>query len=411
MAFALSRTVPPQPKILIETTMQIQRFLKEFNVSWDQAYHLLIATPHSPYLRRHRVSYIIGRVQLVSFLFAIFIPLWSIIDYFVFPYPQWLMLTGMRVVSGAVFLLLAWPWKIEPSARNAFGMMVIMLLGPPVFYLATLPMFQGVELSMMGQVVNQLYALLPFIVLAGLSVFPLTVFETVLFGVPFLLLTAYGASLSESFSWDTYIGTLWLALLILAVSLFAGISQLRYMITLVAQSSLDPLTGCYTRRSGSEIIDMQFRVSIRQEASFAIIFFDLDHFKSINDTYGHDEGDKTLVMFADNLRNLLRGSDVIVRWGGEEFLAVLPNTDMNGVRLVVNRIVENWLGDRPDNHKLTASIGVAERTADGLEDWPDLVEMSDKRMYEAKKTGRARALMPGGEVVADENVTLPPSGR
>ena len=95
------------------------------------------------------------------------------------------MLTGMRVVSGGVFLLLAWPWKIEPSARNAFGMMVIMLLGPPVFYLATLPMFNGVELSMMGQVVNQLYALLPFIVLAGLSVFPLTVFETILFGVPF----------------------------------------------------------------------------------------------------------------------------------------------------------------------------------------------------------------------------------
>ncbi|MCW8914906.1 MAG: diguanylate cyclase [Magnetovibrio sp.] len=391
--------------------MPFSRFIKELNVSWDQAHHLLIATPHSPYLRRHRVSYIIGRVQLVSFLFAIFIPLWSVVDYFVFPWPQWAMLTGMRVVSALVFVLLAWPWKIEPTGRNAFGMMVVMLLGPPAFYLATLPMFNEVELSTMGQVVTQLYALLPFIVLAGLSVFPLTVVETVLFGVPFLVLTAYGASLSDSFSWDTYIGTLWLALLILAVSLFAGISQLRYMITLVSQSSLDPLTGTYTRRSGSEIIDMQYRVSIRQQAAFTIVFFDLDHFKSINDTYGHDEGDKTLIMFTENLQSLLRGSDVIVRWGGEEFLAVLPNTDLDGARLVIKRITDQWLGDRPDGHKLTASIGVSERKSDGLDDWPDLVELADKRMYESKKTGRARALMPGNEVIADENVKLPPSGR
>lgn len=377
----------------------MRHLTKELNISWDQVHHLFVSSPHSPYLRRHRMSYLIGRVQLVSFVFAILIPMWSVVDYMTFPWPEWAILTGMRIVSGLVFLLLAWPWDIEPTPRVAFSMLVVMLLGPPVFYLVSQPMLSGLELSTWGAIASQIYALLPFIVLAGLSVFPLTVLEMLIFGIPFLAITAYGASLVEGFRLDTYIGNMWLAMLILAVSLFAGVSQLRYMISLVSRSSLDPLTNTYTRRSGSEIIDMQYRVSIRQGAAFTIVFFDLDHFKSINDTYGHDEGDRTLCMFTQNLQEDLRGSDVIVRWGGEEFLAVLPNTNIEGARLVINRIINKWLGSRPDGAPLTASIGVAERTADELDDWPDLVELADKRMYIAKKNGRARAIMCNDEVL------------
>lgn len=375
----------------------MKHLFKELNVSWDQAHHLLVSTPHSPYLRRHRMSFLIGRVQLLSFIFAIVIPMWSVIDYIVFPWPEWAILTGMRIASGAIFLLLAWPWEIEATPRTAFTMIALMLLGPPTFYLASQPLFAGLDLDMWGSIAAQLYALLPFVVLAGLSVFPLTVVEMLGFGLPFLLLTAYGASLVEGFRWDAYLGTLWLAFLILAVSLFAGVSQLRYMIALVSRSSLDPLTDVYTRRSGSEIIDMHYRVSIRQDAAFTIVFFDLDNFKSINDDYGHDVGDQTLRMFTKNLQDSLRASDVIVRWGGEEFLAVLPNTDKDGARLVVDRIIGRWLGKRPDGSPLTASIGVAERKADQLDDWPGLVELADQRMYAAKKGGRARAIMGDSE--------------
>ncbi|MBL4613796.1 MAG: diguanylate cyclase [Magnetovibrio sp.] len=384
----------------------MRHLTKELNISWDQVHHLFVSTPHSPYLRRHRMSYLIGRVQLVSFVFAILIPLWAVIDFMTFPWPEWALLTGMRVASGAVFVLLAWPWDVEPTPRVAFSMLTVVLLGPPVFYLVSQPMLSGLELSTWGGIASQFYALLPFIVLAGLSVFPLTILEMLVFGVPFLAITAYGASLVEGFNLATYIGTLWLAMLILAVSLFAGVSQLRYMISLVSRSSLDPLTNTYTRRSGSEIIDMQYRVSIRQGAAFTIAFFDLDHFKSVNDTYGHDEGDKTLCMFTKKLQDDLRGSDVIVRWGGEEFLAVLPNTDLDGARLVINRIMDNWLGQRPDGTPLTASIGVAERTADQLDDWPDLVELADKRMYIAKNTGRARAIMSNDEVLLPSDKPL-----
>lgn len=381
----------------------MRHIIRELNISWDQAHHLLVSTPHSPYLRRHRMSFLIGRVQLVSALFAILVPLWSLVDFAVFPWPEWAILTGMRIGSSVVFILLAWPWDIEPTPRNAFTMLTLMLLGPPVFYLASVPLLSGLELDTWGLIARQLYALLPFVVLAGLSVFPLTVAEMLLVGLPFMGVTAYGAWVGDGMRVEDYIGTLWLALLILAVSLFAGVSQLRYMIALVARSSLDPLTGTYTRRSGSEIIDLQYRVSIRQDAAFSILFFDLDNFKSINDTFGHDEGDRTLCQFTQTLQDKLRGSDVIVRWGGEEFLAVLPNTDMDGARLVVDRIAENWLGERPDGQPLTASIGVAERRADGIDDWPELVETADRRMYVAKKTGRARAVFDDStEIVAAE---------
>ncbi|OEJ69190.1 hypothetical protein BEN30_03600 [Magnetovibrio blakemorei] len=379
----------------------MRHLFTEFNVSWDQIHHLIVSTPHSPYLRRHRMTYIIGRVQLVAFAFAIFIPLWSVIDYFTFPWPQWAVLTGMRACSSAMLFALAWPWKIEASPRNAFGMTALMLMGPPIFYLASLPLFAGLELDTLGEISLSLYGLLPYIVLAGLSVFPLTIVECILFGIPVLALTAFGGYMSDTFTWASYIGNLWLALVIFGVSMFAGVSSLRYMIALVSRASLDPLTNTYTRRSGSEIIDMQFRVSARQDAPFAIVFFDLDHFKSINDSYGHDEGDKTLVMFTQNLRDLLRGSDTIVRWGGEEFLVALPNTDVRGARLVVGRIIEKWLGTRPDGTALTASIGVAERKVDSLVDWSDLVELADKRMYVAKETGRKRAVFGENDVLAE----------
>ena len=212
-------------------------------------------------------------------------------------------------------------------------------------------------------------------------------------------LTAIGAWSSDHFSWAAYLGQMWLMLLILGVAVVAGVGQLRYMIALVSRASQDPLTGVFTRRSGGEVIDLQYRVSERQDTPFAVAFFDLDNFKSINDTYGHDEGDNALRTLVGTLRKKLRTSDIIVRWGGEEFVVILGNTDVDGAKLVLRRIMADWLGQRPDGGPLTASIGFAERRADKVEDWPVLVELADQRMYKAKKGGKARAVGCGEEVI------------
>lgn len=372
-------------------------------VSREQVMSLVWSGGHSPYLQRHRAAIIVDRVRLVSAAFAVLTPLWIIVDALVFPWPDWGVLGGVRLFSSLVFLALAWPWNLEKTNRRAFLMLTAMLVNPPLFYLVSLPLFHGQSLDGLAAVVAALYALLPFVVIAGLSVFPLTVLEALAYASPVLALTAVGAGMGADFTWSSYIGKLWLLVLIFGVGMLAGVGQLRYMMALVSRASQDPLTGVFTRRSGSEIIDLQYRVSERQGTAFAVAFFDLDNFKSINDTYGHEEGDEALRTLVRTLKERLRLSDIIVRWGGEEFVVVLGNMDCAGMDLVMRRLMDGGLGPRPDGKPLTASIGVAERKADEVGDWPQLVELADQRMYEAKKSGKARAVMCQGKVVATEN--------
>jgi diguanylate cyclase (GGDEF)-like protein len=183
------------------------------------------------------------------------------------------------------------------------------------------------------------------------------------------------------------------------VATLAGMSQLHFMTQLVNQAAHDGLTRVYTRRVGEELLDVQFNSSLRSGLPLAIAFLDLDHFKSVNDRFGHEEGDKTLKRASDAFRKVLRRGDIVVRWGGEEFIIMMPNTNGEGALNAILRLRELGLGERPDGEPQTASIGIAEMTADGSSDWSDLVEMADKRMYKAKKSGRDRVVTIGEAMV------------
>lgn len=366
-------------------------------ITWDQFIDLLVPFRHSPHIRRHAASVTISRVQLVAALFAVLVPLCSILDWFVFPWPEWAQMTVMRFASALVFLGLAWPWETNKTRLQADLMLVALLLVPPVFYLLSIRIIGGLELDPFAMLATKLYALMPNIVLAGLAIFPLTALEVLLFSLPAFAFALLGYGMSgETLSLVEHGPELWLMVLVMGVAMFSGMSQLHYMAALVNRAMVDPLTGAYTRRSGGETLDLLFRLSALQNSPLSLAFFDLDKFKSINDTYGHDEGDRALKGLAEKLKAGLRKGDVLVRWGGEEFLAILNNTDAEGARIVVQRLREAGFGTRPDGSPLTASIGVAERMADGAKDWPELVEAADQRMYQAKRTGRDRALLPGG---------------
>lgn len=186
--------------------------------------------------------------------------------------------------------------------------------------------------------------------------------------------------------------------------MFSGMSQFHYMAALVERASVDRLTRAYTRRSGEEALDLLFRMSTRQRTPFTVMFLDLDAFKTVNDRHGHDAGDRVLAGLADRLRAALRGSDILIRWGGEEFLVILNNTEVRGARMVLDRITAAGPMSGPDGAPITASFGIAERLSDGCGDWPDLVDLADRRMYEAKRNGRNRAVLPDGDVVVFDAV-------
>lgn len=369
-------------------------------ISTGQFVDLLVPFRHSQHIRRHAAQVVISRIQLVSALFAVLVPLFAIIDWMVFPWPQWLMMTGLRVASSLVFLLLAWPWEGDKSRLKADAMLMIMLLVPPVFYLLSIEVNRGVLHGDVGRLVTSLYALMPNIVLAGLAIFPLTALEVAVFSIPAFAFALLGIGMSgQELSINQHGSMLWLMVLVMGVAMFSGMSQLHYMTALVNRAMVDPLTGAYTRRSGGETLDLLFRLSALQNLPLSIAFFDLDKFKSINDSFGHEAGDAALKTLAERLRQGLRGGDVLVRWGGEEFVAILNNTDAAGAEIVIKRLRQAGFGDRPDGKPMTASIGIAERRQDKAPDWPHLIELADQRMYGAKKGGRDRAVFPGNRVL------------
>jgi len=147
-----------------------------------------------------------------------------------------------------------------------------------------------------------------------------------------------------------------------------------------------------TRRAGIETLELYTRMAQLQNNHLSLLFIDLDHFKSLNDDYGHDAGDHALKGAVTALKNYIRKGDSIIRWGGEEFLVLLPHADQSDAQRVISRIFEQGLGQRPEGKHLTASMGLAELIEDKVENWKALIELADQRMYDAKESGRARCI-------------------
>ncbi len=123
------------------------------------------------------------------------------------------------------------------------------------------------------------------------------------------------------------------------------------------------------------------------------LFFDIDHFKKINDTYGHDVGDKVLKVVADTLKKDLRVGDIIARWGGEEFVAILLGANEEQAKKKAEEIrleVEKIVFDEPEDLKVTISIGLSEFNGDFS--FEELIKNADRALYSAKQTGRNKVV-------------------
>lgn len=358
----------------------------------DQLYELLTNKQHSMPISRHRASILQSRIFFFCAIFAVLVPAWSLIDLLFLPGELWGELLLIRIVSATAFVLLAWQARKEPNLKRARFLLAGMLSVTPLFYLVSDHWLQAYELTGTEQVVAELYALLPFVMIAGLTLFPLTLKEFLSFAAPMLVVVVFASLPQTNSEIPQAVSTIWLFTLILGVAMFASLNQLRYMLSQVNRASYDVLTGLLTRRAGIEMLDLQYRLTTMSETHLSILYLDLDHFKTVNDLYGHDAGDVVLKLAAQQLCATVRKGDNVVRWGGEEFIVILPTATPDEANDVIARIMNAGLGLRPDNSPVTASIGVAEIQADAAKDWKALIELADHRMYTAKTQGRARSM-------------------
>lgn len=157
------------------------------------------------------------------------------------------------------------------------------------------------------------------------------------------------------------------------------------------RAATDVLTGLYNRRRLDQELEKAVERRNRYELDFSIMLLDMDHFKSVNDTYGHLVGDDVLIALADLLRQEARKVDTLGRWGGEEFLIICPGVDVDGARTLAERIRSAVETHRFETVGLkTISVGVVSCTRD--ETITGLLARADAALYEAKESGRNRVI-------------------
>lgn len=157
-------------------------------------------------------------------------------------------------------------------------------------------------------------------------------------------------------------------------------------------ASVDQLTGLYNRYKFTELFVSLYSTMVKRENDMSLIILDIDHFKHINDTYGHNVGDKVLVELAKILKNHFRNVDIVGRWGGEEFVILVPTADIDTAQKIAEKIRLNIeQSEILKDETITSSFGVTQiKSGDSLE---FVIARADEALYDAKETGRNKVVV------------------
>jgi diguanylate cyclase (GGDEF)-like protein len=175
---------------------------------------------------------------------------------------------------------------------------------------------------------------------------------------------------------------------------------------------VDPLTGISNRRAINRALEAALSASRRHGFKLSIMMIDIDHFKQINDTFGHDRGDVALCQVARLLQDGIRAEDVIGRWGGEEFLVTMPSTGLDGAIALAQRLRASVADSQPEHPPdsivpVTITIGVTEWAGEQAD---DLIRAADRALYAGKLVGRNN-VQPSGRPVAEPTPNEPEAQR
>lgn len=159
----------------------------------------------------------------------------------------------------------------------------------------------------------------------------------------------------------------------------------------------DPLSGCFNRRGLNQLAEREVARAIRQKKEIAVLAIDLDHFKRVNDEFGHLTGDEVIREVGDLLRRTAREADVVARFGGEEFTILAPETNEEGALILADRVMEAFRANKfrslPPEWRITTSVGVAAEFARDDEVAKTLLARADEALYVAKRNGRDQAVV------------------
>lgn len=275
---------------------------------------------------------------------------------------------------GAAILVLAWMTYQAPAARESLSLFYLVALLFGVLRLNTARLLGLALLALAAHAVVMLFSFLRDPQMNQRAAY--TQFVVLLIVLPwFAIMGGYVSRLRSQ--------------------LIASNRQLKEAVGHMGEIAIrDELTGVYNRRFLMETLQREASRAARLGAPLSVCLFDLDHFKAVNDSFGHAAGDAVLKRFTEIARTGLRGVDVLARHGGEEFLLVLPDTDLQGAVSCAERIRGNVEREDfpviPPSHRVTVTAGVActlpAETVDGL------LARADKGLYQGKRSGRNRVV-------------------
>ena len=186
-----------------------------------------------------------------------------------------------------------------------------------------------------------------------------------------------------------------------------AVNHARLFAQMQQQALTDGLTGCFNRRSFEMQLERDLHMATRMRLPLSLILLDLDNFKRVNDTFGHEAGDVALRLLAEGLRDELRGVDTAARYGGEEFAVILPQAGMDGALIVAERLrqrIEQL--EVPGVGHITASLGIA-TFPQHASSRDTLVVAADRALYNAKSTGRNCVCVPPDDMIEARQEDLP----
>ncbi|MBR9829347.1 MAG: GGDEF domain-containing protein [Oceanospirillales bacterium] len=358
---------------------------------WEVMTDLLVAGRHSRYFNHTRSHHLFTRVRLLAWLLMVLQSGWILIDWLLLPAAVSSSIAYARLAtSGCCLLLALWcshAYRLEVSLIRLLLLVLVLTL----FQTASTWVLeqQGYHSHVAG------YAFFPFMIITMLAIFPLTVLEVAGFTV-FVILVEWVTQLwLGTFGQVESLNDLWLLGILGCIAGWASVNQLSMLLVLYRQATRDPLTGLANRRQVMDQLDEDIEAAEDSGQMLVVMMFDLDKFKSFNDHYGHAAGDIVLKQFARILRDhARRNEDLAGRFGGEEFLMLMPNMDARKAGEVADSIRQACHQSRlrvPTGEEVSfsTSIGIAELMPG--EDRSSVLQRVDEALYKAKDSGRDRA--------------------